>query len=174
MTPHTSDDLATWLAEEVQPMVNDRIERSIWDRRYSDRLWYQVETGGNDCGPALYYSSASCVGSISSVCVTVPSASNCCIRSRLFMTISTMAIDCAEMSPTFWVEYGADDAVNIGDMLLAHAWRLSLMRECPLSAEAVREMIVGQQLDFSIAGTLPKASTSTWLSTRRARCSICV
>ncbi len=151
MPNHASDDLATWLAQEVQPMVDDRIERSIRDRRYQDRLRYQVGTGGKRLRPGLVLLVGELCG-----CDQQPLLDSA-VGVELIHTFSLIHDDLVDGDrhrrddPAFWVEYGTAEAINVGDMLLAHALTLIPDEGTTLAAEAVREMTVGQQVDFALA-----------------------
>ncbi|WP_330633572.1 polyprenyl synthetase family protein [Halocatena halophila] len=153
MTPPTApaDEVGTWLTQEVRPAVDGYIERSVQSHRYHDRLWYQVETGGKRLRPGL-------VLLISDLCGLGQSPKlDSAAAIELLHTFSLIHDDLVDgdrvrrEEPAFWVEYGTDDAVNIGDLLLVYA--LSLVPEGGKSValEAVHGMAVGQQLDFELS-----------------------
>lgn len=150
-TQSQSDDISTWLAEEIKPMTDDQIERSMWDRRFRDRLQYQVETGGKRLRPGLVLLAGELCG------LDQQARRDSAAGVELLHTFSLVHDDLVDGdrhrrgAPAFWVEYGRDDAVNIGDMLLAHALVVIPDEGATLAAEAVREMTVGQQLDFEFA-----------------------
>ncbi len=145
------NDITTWLTEEVQPLIDVRIERSMWDQRFRERLKYQVETGGKRLRPGLVLLAGALCG------LDQQARRDSAAGVELLHTFSLVHDDLVDGDrlrrdePAFWVEYGQDEAVNIGDMLLAHALVVLPDEGTTLAAEAVREMTVGQQLDFALA-----------------------
>ncbi len=146
-----SDDLATWISEEVRPTVDTHIEHSLWDRSHREQLWYQIDTGGKRLRPGLVVLAGELCGLEQQAC------RDSAAGVELLHTFSLVHDDLVDGDrqrrdePAFWVEYGMDDAVNIGDMLLAHALVLLPEEGTTLAAEAIREMTIGQQLDFEFA-----------------------
>lgn len=144
-------DILTWLAEEVQPLVDEQIERSVQDRRYREQLWYQVGTGGKRLRSGLVLLAGELCD------LDQQRRRDCAVGVELLHTFSLIHDDLVDGDrvrrddPAFWIEYGEDAAVNIGDMLLAHALVLIPEGGTTRAAEAVREMTVGQQLDFALA-----------------------
>lgn len=132
-------------------MIDASIERSLWNQRYRERLQYQVETGGKRLRPGLVLLAGELCG------LDQQPLDDCAAAVELLHTFSLIHDDLVDgdqvrrEEPTFWAEYGEAEAVNIGDMLLAHAVALIPERGTTLAAEAVREMTVGQQLDFALA-----------------------
>lgn len=149
--PSSTDALLAWLTKEVQPMIDDHIERSLRDDRYRERLWYQVETGGKRLRPGLVLLAGELCGLDQQAC------RDSAAGVELLHTFSLVHDDLVDGDhyrrdePAFWVEYGQAEAVNIGDMLLAHALVLVPDEGTTLAAKAVRKMTVGQQLDCALA-----------------------
>lgn len=151
MTMDSSSDFPTWLTEDARPMIDTRVERSLWDQRYREQLWYQVDTGGKRLRPCLVLLTGELCGLDQQAC------RDSAAGVELLHTFSLVHDDLIDGDrqrrgePVFWDEYGEDEAVNIGDMLLAHALVLIPDEATTLAARAVREMTVGQQLEFDLA-----------------------
>lgn len=146
-----TEDLQEWLTQEVKPTVDARIDRSLRETRYRDRLWYQVESGGKRLRPGLVMLAGELCGCGRTA--ILDSAAGI----ELLHTFSLIHDDLVDGdrlrrdAPAFWVEYGRDDAVNIGDLLLVHALLMLPHDGRSLALEAVQEMAVGQQLEFTFA-----------------------
>lgn len=150
-TPSTDhSDFDTWLTQEVQPAIDDHIERSLQSQRHYEQLWYQIQTGGKRLRPGL-------VMLVGKLCECDDRRLlDCAAGVELLHTFSLVHDDLVDgdqlrrNAPAFWVEYGTDAAVNIGDMLLSHALTLFPDGARSIAAESVRTMTVGQQLDFTL------------------------
>lgn len=137
-----------WLERDVRPAVDERINDRIDDSAFSDRLGYQIRTGGKRLRPGLTLTVAEACG------LERDRALNLAAGIEMIHSYSLVHDDLTDgdrirrEEPSFWVEFGEADAINIGDMLLTHA--LETLPE-PVTERAlttVRVMTEGQQMDL--------------------------
>lgn len=145
------EDIPKWLSEEVQPFVNPHIERSLRNCRYSDRQLYQIKTGGKRLRPGVLMLIGELCG------LDQQRLQDCAVGVELLHNFSLIHDDLIDgdkvrrNEPAFWVKYGRDDAINIGDLLLSHALSSFPEEATTRAIKATREMTIGQQLGFSLA-----------------------
>lgn len=147
----SSKSVSEWLSKEVQPFVDTHIKQSLQSYEYYDLLIYQTKTGGKRLRPGL-------IMLIGELCeLDQQQLQDCAVGVELLHTFSIIHDDLVDgdevrrNSPSFWATYGSDQAVNIGDMVLAQALKSFPDASTRLAIETTRKMTVGQQLDFALA-----------------------
>lgn len=158
-----------WLKNEVRPAVDDRVNDIVDDSSFSERLMYQIRTGGKRIRPGLTLTAAELCG------LDRDHALNLAAGIELIHTYSLVHDDLADGDrvrrgePAFWEEFGQCDAINIGDMLLAHALESLPESVIPRAVATVRTMTEGQQLDFDFTNrrncTVEEYLTMVWKKT---------
>ncbi|MFC7079334.1 polyprenyl synthetase family protein [Halorussus caseinilyticus] len=158
-----------WLKSDVRPVVDDRIADIVGDSSFSERLAYQVETGGKRVRPGLTLTAAELCGLERDRALDIAA----CVE--LIHTYSLVHDDLADGDrtrrgePTFWDVFGRPDAVNVGDMLLSYALEALPESVTERAIATVRTMTEGQQLDFDFTGrrdcTVEDYLTMVWKKT---------
>lgn len=158
-----------WLKRDIRPVVDDRIREIVGDSPFSERLLYQIRTGGKRIRPGLALTAAELCDLERNRALDVAAGI------ELVHTYSLIHDDLADgdrvrrEEPAFWKEFGRQDAVNIGDMLLSHALEVLSEPVTDRAVGTVRTMTEGQQLDFDFTDrrdcTVDDYLTMVWKKT---------
>lgn len=158
-----------WLKRDIRPVVDDRIREIVGDSPFSERLLYQIRTGGKRIRPGLALTAAELCDLERNRALDVAAGI------ELVHTYSLIHDDLADgdrvrrEEPAFWTEFGRQDAVNIGDMLLSHALEVLSEPVTDRAVGTVRTMTEGQQLDFDFTDrrdcTVDDYLTMVWKKT---------
>lgn len=159
----------SWLEREVRPAVDDRIEQVLSESAFSDRLTYQIRTGGKRVRPGLVLTSAELCG------LDRDRALDLAAGVELIHTYSLVHDDLVDNDevrrgePAFWRAFDRSDAVNVGDMLLTYALETLPEEVSGRAVATVKAMTEGQQLDLDFADrrdcTVEDYLTMVWKKT---------
>ncbi|WP_372479874.1 polyprenyl synthetase family protein [Halomicrobium sp. HM KBTZ05] len=141
-------DVLEWLQRDVTPSVDNHLEAILGESQFADRLTYQIRSGGKRLRPGLAMLSGTLCGLEAADILDIAAAV------EMIHTYSLLHDDLVDDDryrrgePAFWVEFGHDDAINIGDMMFTRGLKTVPDDQEHLAIETVHEMTAGQQMDL--------------------------
>lgn len=148
----TTNESATgtkeWLTQTVKPLVDERIAETLDDAYSTEKLKYQIETGGKRIRPGVTLLVAQITGLDREIALDVACGA------ELVHTFSLVHDDVIDRDrlrrgdPTFWSEYGIDEAINIGNLLYTNGLLQVPDQIIGDLCETVEEMATGVQMEF--------------------------
>jgi geranylgeranyl pyrophosphate synthase len=120
-----SDELAARLAEEgarIEPVLEELVPRRAGDY-VSEAVWYHMEGGGKRVRPAICLLTCEKLGGDPARALSFATAVEV-LHNMLLVHDDVEDGDRVRRDrPTVWVRYGTGNAINVGDFMLAAAYR---------------------------------------------------
>ncbi len=155
-----AEELAARLAEEgarIEPVLEELIPRRAGDH-LSEAVWFHMEGGGKRLRPAICLLTCQKLGG--DPCKALPFAAAVEVLHNMLLVHDDVEDGdrVRRDRPTVWVKYGVGNAINVGDFMLAAAYRAVLaspvddatrVRLATVFTAALESTCRGQALDMN-------------------------